>query len=242
MNWQEETDNIVSWLRDKVKKAGAKGLVVGLSGGIDSSVIAAISKRAFPENVVGVIMPCNSNPEDAEHGRLIANTFDIPVYTVDLFETFSTLHSTISNAVKKEGNQMTVANLKPRLRMTTLYYFAGLFNYLVSGTGNKSELETGYFTKYGDGGVDLEPIGHLLKIEVRELAKFLGVPEPIIVKDPSAGLWEQQTDEEEMGITYEELDKYLLTGEGSEKVKDTVKKLQRSSEHKRHMPPVPNFD
>jgi NAD+ synthase len=239
MNWEQETAKIASWMKEKVAGAGAKGVVVGLSGGIDSSVVAAISKKAFPESVVGIIMPCFSNPTDAEHGELVAATFNIPTYTIDLAETFFFLHQSIISVTQKEANPLTVANMKPRLRMTTLYYFAGLFNYLVAGTGNKSELETGYYTKYGDGGVDMEPIGHLLKTEVRMLAEYLGVPRDIILKQPTAGLWEAQTDEQEMGITYEELDRYLQKGAGTEKVKSRVKELQRISEHKRHMPPVP---
>src|SRR5690606_5628013 len=107
---------------------------------------------------------------------------------------------------------MAVANLKPRLRMTTVYYVANTRNYLVAGTGNRSELTIGYFTKYGDGGVDLLPIGRLLKAEVRELARELGIPERIITKAPSAGLWAGQTDEGEMGFTYAELERYLSEG------------------------------
>lgn len=241
VNGDQETAKIVSWMKEKVAGAGAKGVVVGLSGGIDSSVVAAISKKAFPESVVGIIMPCCSNPTDAEHGQLVAATFNIPTYTVDLTETFFSLHQSIISVTQKEANQLTVANMKPRLRMTTLYYFAGLFNYLVAGTGNKSEIETGYYTKYGDGGVDMEPIGHLLKTEVRVLAEYLEVPMDIIHKQPTAGLWEAQTDEQEMGISYAELDCCLKEGEGSEKVKSRVKEMQRISEHKRHMPPVPSW-
>jgi NAD+ synthase len=241
VNWEQETNKIAGWMKEIVAGAGAKGVVVGLSGGIDSSVVAAISKKAFPENVAGVIMPCYSNLIDTEHGQLVAATFDIPIYTVDLAETFTSLHQSILRVTQNEANRLTVANMKPRLRMTALYYFAGLFNYLVAGTGNKSELEIGYFTKYGDGGVDMEPIGHLLKTEVRMLAEYLGVPREIILKEPSAGLWEAQTDEEEMGITYAELDQYLLKGEGAEKVKSRVKELRRISEHKRHIPPVPSW-
>ncbi|MDW7675928.1 MAG: NAD(+) synthase, partial [Bacillota bacterium] len=149
MNWEHEAEFIVNWLRDKVSAANAKGLVIGLSGGIDSSVVAALSKRAFPDNVVGVIMPCQSNPQDAEHGQLVAKTFNIPVHVVDLCDTYNSFISTVSATDGQEVVQLTKANVKPRLRMTTLYYFAGANNYLVVGTGNRSELEIGYFTKYG---------------------------------------------------------------------------------------------
>ncbi|MHC1587128.1 MAG: NAD(+) synthase, partial [Candidatus Syntropharchaeia archaeon] len=132
------------------------------------------------------------------------------------------------------------ANVKPRLRMTTLYYFANKMNYLVAGTGNKSELSIGYFTKYGDGGVDILPIGHLLKTEVRELAKKLGIPEKIIKKIPSAGLWEGQTDEGEIGMSYESLDRILSSinsikeGKEVERVKEMIKKAK----HKRKPPEI----
>jgi NAD+ synthase len=134
------------------------------------------------------------------------------------------------------------ANVKPRLRMTSLYFFANSLNYFVAGTGNRSEITLGYFTKYGDGGVDLLPIGHLLKSEVRALARELGVPNPVIEKAPTAGLWMGQTDEGEMGFSYEDLERYLV--EGAPAVPETVAKrieeLRRTSEHKRALPPIPS--
>lgn len=241
MNWEKEVRLIIDWMREKVEDAGAKGLVIGLSGGIDSSVVAVLSKMAFPDNVLGVVMPCNSITKDTEHGLLVAETFNIPVHKIDLTDTFNMLLTNIKAIDRTEPHQLAVANIKPRLRMTTLYYYSGLYNYLVAGTGNRSELEIGYFTKYGDGGVDMEPIGHLLKVDVRELARHLGVPKEIIEKSPSAGLWEGQTDEDEMGITYDELDKYILTGQGTDEVKNKVGRLKKISEHKRNMPPTPDW-
>jgi NAD+ synthase len=134
-----------------------------------------------------------------------------------------------------------LANIKPRLRMTTLYFIANSINYLVAGTGNRSELAIGYFTKYGDGGVDLLPIGHLLKREVREMAKELGVPERVIARPPGAGLWPGQLDEEEMGFTYAELERYLEEGPQavSPALAVRIERLTRSSDHKRAMPPIP---
>ena len=141
---------------------------------------------------------------------------------------------------------MAYANLKPRLRMCALYYFAQKLNYLVAGTGNKSELVVGYFTKYGDGGVDILPLVGLLKTEVRQLAKELKIPREIIEKTPSAGLWHGQTDEGEMGITYEELDR-IIVAIGRKKIKgiskaklSKVKKMMRGSLHKRA--PIPVFE
>jgi len=138
-----------------------------------------------------------------------------------------------------ETEKLAQANLKPRLRMLTLYYLANRLGYLVVGSGNRSELEVGYFTKYGDGGVDILPLGNLLKSEVWELARYLGIPEEIISKPPSAGLWPGQTDEGELGISYEELDRYLMSGEASAEVKQRIEALSRSSSHKRCPPPSP---
>ena len=136
---------------------------------------------------------------------------------------------------------MPLANVKPRLRMTTLYFVANTLNYMVAGTGNRSELAIGYFTKFGDGGVDLLPIGDLLKSEVRAAAKELGVPEPVIDKAPSAGLWRGQTDETEMGFSYAELEKYLKTGAEtvSPAMAMRIERLMRTSEHKRALAPTP---
>ena len=140
--------------------------------------------------------------------------------------------------------RVPLANMKPRLRMATLYFFANTLNYLVAGTGNRSEAAIGYFTKYGDGGVDLLPIGHLVKSEVRAVARELNVPSPIIERSPSAGLWMGQVDEEEMGFTYAELEHYL--DEGPQGVSPAlamrIERLTRSSEHKRQLPPTPDSD
>lgn len=232
-NIERVCDNLVNWLRDKVQEAGCKGLVVGLSGGIDSAVVAALAKRAFPENSLGVIMPCHSNSKDEEHARLVAETIGLKTVKVDLSKTFDSL----IDELKDDGaNLLAVSNIKPRLRMTTLYYFAQKNKYLVAGTGNKSELTIGYFTKYGDSGVDLLPISDFVKFEVKELAKYLGIPEIIINKPPSAGLWENQTDENEMGFSYKELDTFILTGEAEPKVKEKIIRMNKLSEHKRRMP------
>ena len=123
--------------------------------------------------------------------------------------------------------------------MTTLYYFAGREGYLVLGTGNRTELTLGYFTKHGDGGVDLLPLGHLVKQEVRELAEHLGVPRSIIDKPPSAGMWKGQTDEDELGFSYDELDRYLVGGQGSEELANRVEELRRANAHKLRIPKLP---
>ena len=131
------------------------------------------------------------------------------------------------------------ANIKPRLRMLTLYHAAGLRGYLVLGTDNRAEVYTGYFTKYGDGGADLLPLADLVKGEVRALGRYLGLPEAILQRTPSAGLWADQSDEAEMGLSYEALDRYLLTGEGDPEVVARIEALHRATEHKRRLPPWP---
>ena len=240
MEVRERAEKIVKWLGDMLEKAEARGFVVGLSGGIDSSVTAALCKRACPDYTLGVIMPCYSDPQDALDAQLLADAFDIPVEKVvldDIFELFvRKLTGRQYDGTKKD---LAIANIKPRLRMTTLYFFASERKSLVVGTSNKSELEVGYFTKYGDGGVDLLPIANLVKSEVRDLARHLGVLQRIIDKAPSAGLWAGHNDEAEMGFTYEELDRCILTGECSLRVKAIIEKMAQRSEHKKIMPLMP---
>jgi len=233
-------EQLVEWIRARVTEAGCSGAVVGLSGGIDSAVTATLCKKAFPDNTLGVIMPCYSNPQDALDAKAVAEEFDIPYKVVDLSSTFDQLLESIEGKADVEKS-MAVANIKPRLRMTTLYYHASINNSLVVGTDNRSELKVGYFTKFGDGGIDIAPLGNLVKLEVREVAKLLGVPEQIITKAPSAGLWGGQTDESEMGISYEELDQYILTGEAEPRVKKIVDDLAAKNAHKLKSIPIPSF-
>lgn len=252
---------IAEWLRQRASAAGARGFVVGLSGGIDSAVVARLCQMAAPDQVAGVILPCHSDPRDESDARLVADHFGIPSIRVDLGPAYDTLLNSVRNAMGAlpadmlppagagEGaadvkSRMPLANMKPRLRMTTLYFVANTLNYLVAGTGNRAELTIGYFTKYGDGGVDVLPIGELLKTDVRAMARELGVPQPIIDKAPSAGLWVGQTDEQEMGFSYAELERYL-TG-GPEAVAPALalrlERMIRATEHKRTIAPTPNSD
>lgn len=223
---------IESWLIDQVRQAGAKGIVAGLSGGVDSAVVAALGKRAFGANMLTVIMPCHSNPSDAADALLVAESLDISHRTVELSETFDRMTA----AVELGGtvlSDMARANIKARLRMVTLYGIAQSMSFLVCGTGNRSEWEIGYFTKYGDSASDLLPLMDLLKHEVRAVAAYLGVPESIIQKAPTAGLWAGQTDESEMGFGYDQLDRYLATGEAEPSVRDKIEAMKARSEHKR---------
>jgi NAD+ synthase len=234
-------DDIVHWIRHQISMAGAAGVVVGMSGGLDSSVAAVLCKQALGDAVRGLILPCRSDPSDEQHAHLVAQRFDIPAETVDLGPVFDLLVSTLPS-----GSRLSVANLKPRLRMIVLYYYANELDYLVVGSGNKSELLTGYFTKYGDGGVDLLPLGGLLKTQVQDLARSIAIPGEIIDKAPSAGLWEGQTDEGEMGITYEELDRAILVLQGqqndgpADEALDSVRLRISRSLHKRA--PVPRYE
>ncbi len=245
---------IATWMRERVNSAGAQGLAVGLSGGIDSAVVVRLAQLAVPGGVVGVVMPCHSDPQDERDAVDVADRFKVPVVRVDLAPAYDQFVATMKTAladlppsVHKQKPpddpraRVPLANVKPRLRMTTLYYVANTLNYLVAGTGNKAELSIGYFTKYGDGGVDLLPIANLVKSEVRALARELDVPTAIIERTPSAGLWLGQTDEAEMGFTYDQLEKYLAKGaEGvSPALAMKIERLVRASEHKRHLPPAP---
>jgi NAD+ synthase len=232
---------IEQWLRSKVEESGAHGIAVGLSGGIDSAVVVTLAVRALgPDRVTGIIMPAQSLQADIDDARLVTDGLGLDALLIDLSGPFETLVATLP-----PGSDLAAANIKPRLRMITLYHVANTNNLLVSGTGNRSELMAGYFTKYGDGGVDLLPLGSLYKYQVRDLARAIGVPEQIIERPPSAGLWAGQTDEDEMGITYEELDGILeameMDGDLSRFKPDRVEKVRamiRRSTHKRAMPPV----
>jgi len=228
------------WITRQVKAAGAKGIVLGLSGGIDSAVVALLCKKALGKNrVLGLLMPCESNADDERCAIRFAGKTGIRTKKIALDSVFKQFLKVVGSKSK-----MAKANLKPRLRMCALYMFSHSMNYLVAGTGNKSECAVGYFTKYGDGGVDILPLAGLLKTEVRDLAKKLRVPQAIIDRPPSAGLWNNQTDEAEMGITYEDLDKIISAIEKNKtkgidrKKLMLVKKMMRVSEHKRKVIPA----
>ncbi len=231
---------IPAWLRDYARQAGAEGYVVGLSGGIDSSLAATLAVRAVGvEHVLGVWLPCHSRSADADFARMAAEALGLETVEVALDAAYDALLAALP-----AGTPLADANVKPRLRMAALYHLAQSRRRLVLGTGNKSELMVGYFTKYGDGGVDVEPLGDLYKTEVRELARRAGVPQPIIERPPTAGLWPGQTDEDELGISYDELDAILMALEAGEEPPASpeqvamVRQRIARSEHKRRMPPV----
>jgi NAD+ synthase len=250
------TDAIVEWLRRRLDESAARGFVFGLSGGIDSAVVARLCQLAAPANVVGVLMPCHSDPQDEKDGQLVADHFKIPTVRADLAPGYDAFAADLQRALASVPTdqlpslsdesedikaKVPLANVKPRLRMTTLYFVANSLNYMVVGTGNRSELAIGYFTKYGDGGVDLLPIGELLKSDVRAAARELAVPDAVITKAPSAGLWLGQTDEAEMGFSYADLENYLTKGHETipAAVASRIGRLIRQSEHKRVLAPTP---
>jgi NAD+ synthase len=247
--------DIARWLEEHRTAAQADRFVLGLSGGVDSAVVCGLCVRAAgADRVTGVIMPSNSNPDDARYAAEVASTFGVETVTVDLSSTTEGLVNAIETGLRQSRGgdgaterqqQLALANVRPRLRMTTLYYIANLRNGIVAGTGNKSEAMIGYYTKYGDGGVDLLPLIDLYKHEVRALARSLGVPAAIIEKPPSAGLWPGQTDEAEIGLSYDELDAALAAIEAGREdslepaVRDRITGLIDISGHKRA--PVPAY-
>jgi len=240
MNAERLADQLVRWLRAEVEAAKASGLVLGLSGGLDSAVVGCLARRAFPDDHLALIMPIQSESQDVEDARLVAETFGLETRLVELdpvYEAFaSVLHA---DADPGGAPDLPLANLKARLRMAALYYHANRRRYLVAGTGNRSELTLGYFTKYGDGGVDLLPLGHLVKSEVLEAAVHLGVPEAIREKPPAAGLWRGLTDELELGFSYQQLEQYLLEGRVEAEVKEKVDVRRRANAHKLRTPKMP---
>lgn len=240
-------DKTVDWLREKVKESNTKGLIVGVSGGIDSAVVAYLIKKAFPNDSMGVIMSIKSNPQDRLDAIKVIDGCKINHLDLDLTDEQVGIYDKVIQGLKDKGlykennDRMSDANLRARIRMSTVYTVANNLGYLVVGTDNAAEIHTGYFTKYGDGGVDLVPLANLAKREVYEWAKILGVHEDIINKAPSAGLWEGQTDENEMGTTYDMIDAVVQgkIDKVPQKDQEIIARLHRISEHKRHTAAAP---
>lgn len=241
-NPNKETNEISKWLREYATRAGVTGYVIGLSGGIDSTLVANLAVNAVgSSNVVGVIMPIYSPKKDEADAYKVAESLGIETIYIDLQYAYEAMTDTDLDLGKLEK-----ANIKARLRMTTLYAVAGKRNRLVVGTGNKSEDMIGYFTKYGDGGVDLLPIADYYKWEVKEMARYLKVDTYLVERTPTAALWEGQTDEKDIGMTYDELDTILHFLESDlledfrisvEKI-EKVRKMINANKHKNEYPPI----
>ena len=232
-DYKAEFEGRVAFIRDLIKSSGADGIVFGNSGGKDSALVGILCKAAC-DNTLGLIMPCASQRnygQDAADGRALAEQFNIETRTVDLTDVREAAIRELSQAAAL--NDMARMNLAPRLRMTALYAVAAAENRLVAGTGNRSEAFMGYFTKWGDGAYDFNPIADLTVTEIYEFLAFLNAPESIRTKAPSAGLFEGQTDEQEMGVTYAAIDQYLTTGAATEHDKAILDRFHAISEHKR---------
>ena len=235
-DYELEIKQRIEFIQGIIESAGAKGIVYGNSGGKDS-VLAGILCKMACDNTIGLIMPCGSKQNygtDMDHAKLIAEQFNIAVRVIDLSEAKNEMIKIIGE--KTQLSDSSITNIAPRLRMISLYAVAASENRLVAGTGNRSEIYMGYFTKWGDGACDFNPIADLTVSEIYEFLRFLGVPDFIITKAPSAGLFDGQTDESDMGITYDSIDRFLLQGETDEHNKAILEKFHKSSEHKRRMP------
>lgn len=229
MDIVEYKNYLVDWLKKCVNDSNTKGLIVGVSGGIDSALVANLIKEAFPDNHLGVIIPIESANDDVVDACELVNACNIKHLQADLNDVYKELLK-----IMEYDKNTTKSNLKARLRMIQLYALASENNYLVVGTDNKCEWYTGYFTKYGDGGVDIAPLIHLDKLEVYEMAKIYNIPKSIIEKSPNAGLGSSLTDEEEMGVSYNTLCSYLKGKSIDENDKMIIEKLHNNSKHKRN--------
>lgn len=232
-NYEEEFNNRVAFIKKTVEESHANGIIFGNSGGKDCALVGILCKAAC-DNTVGVIMPCSSKRNfgmDKDDGMEVANKFSIETRVVDLTAQKELMMKTLENVTTL--NNAAITNIAPRLRMTTLYTIAASENRLVAGTGNRDEMYMGYFTKWGDGAHDFNPISDLTVGEVYEFLRYLDCPECIIKKAPSAGLFEGQTDEDEMGVTYSAIDEYILHGTGTDQDKEIIKRYHTRSEHKR---------
>ena len=241
---------ILDFIKTYIQNSKSKGVVIGLSGGIDSVVTAVLCKKSLGNNRVNCIfLPEETTPEiDYKHYKLLIKKYKLNNNIINI----SNIVKEITDKCLIKPDKYSLANIKARTRMILLYEYANTKNCLVCGTSNKSEILVGYFTKYGDGGVDIMPIGDLYKTQVYELARFLKIPEEIIAKPPTAGLWENQSDEKELKISYSKLDLILAGLERKIEIKDIakfvnikiseverIKKMRVKSEHKKRVALIP---
>jgi len=249
LDWQEVETKIKRFIKDYVQKSGAKGIVLGLSGGIDSCTVAALSALGIGgDRVLGLILPEKEtyNAKDVEHAKLVAEKFGFKTKTVDITSTLKAFYTSIP--IFDPSDNICKGNVKARTRMVYLYYYANRLNLIVCGSSDKSETMMGYFTKWGDVAADISPIMDLYKTQVRKLAQHIGIPKEIVAKPSSPALWPGQLAEKELGMKYEQLDLILYGLEHFTKpeeiakqlgvdreVVDTIKRRWLSTEHKRRM-------
>ncbi len=243
-----EANNAIVWIKDYIEKSNAKGIVVGNSGGKDSATVIAMAAKAIgSDRVLAVSMPCNSKISDMEDAKAVCDKFNVELVNVDLSECFENLENSTNNGLNdnkkilKNLSEESLINIKPRLRMTTLYAIAQTLGYLVIGTGNLSESMVGYTTKWGDSSYDFNPIANFTVEEVLAIGEYLGVPERILKKAPNDGLG-TKTDEEKMGVTYRQIEEMIETGDIEDKIsKEKIINMFKNSRHKRKSIPMYSF-
>ena len=244
-NVELETNNIINFIKDYYKKNNLGGVILGISGGKDSGVVAALFTKALgKENVIGVTMPCHSKDADKQDAKLVSDYYGFELINFDITSTFDTFKNELTNL--GEFNELEIKNsdinLKPRLRMSTLYYLAALFSavrnktYLVAGTSNKCELFVGYFTKGGDNVHDISVIADFSVDEVIKIGEYLRVPERVLYKKPNDGL-SNMSDEDKLGVKYSEIADFMKDENSVEKnVGEKIKRLHKSNVHKFNIP------
>jgi len=237
-DYKVETEKRVAFIKEQLEESGATGIVFGNSGGKDCALVGILCKMAC-DDTVGIMMPCSSScnyGEDMTDAMTVSTLFRIEKRMVDLTKTAESLKKALKDATSL--TKSAEVNIAPRLRMTSLYAVAASENRLVAGTGNRSERHVGYFTKWGDGAFDFNPIADLTVTEVRQFLTYLDAPKRIINKAPSAGLYDGQTDEAEMGVSYNAIDEYLSSGSCSPEDMEKIANFHKVSAHKRTAPKV----
>ena len=243
-NVEQYVEKIAEWIKNRVQSAGMKGIVLGMSGGIDSGVVACLCHKAGVD-IHLVMMPYGedmSNSKSYAHSMELIEKFGLSYHVYDIKPAVDAIAVTekIPAFETSDANMiLSQANIRPRVRMTYLYQLAQMGCRFVIGTGNMAECTVGYFTKWGDGACDLNPLAMMTKQEVYTLARYLGVPDSIINKKPSAGLWEGQTDEDELGMTYTQIDAFILNGSsGDKEIDNIIEKRMLMSAHKFSKTPI----